>query len=186
MLLETYNKEELLININVNAATSDGAQRAFRGDLVLVEGEFHELSGKKLAPKAVLNQAVMLGDGDKIKFMGGCLRTVDLLPIFVEKYGADLAEECQPIFYVYNLRESFKVDMDGKEYVLIGLEEGMVWNELMDELYLEKSDFKGQSSGDKLITMYDGAKDYKPKYAMTPFTEVKSKAIELGEGRGAV
>ncbi|MEG3639835.1 hypothetical protein [Magnetococcus sp. PR-3] len=186
MLLDTYDNEELLININVNGVTSDGAQRAFRGDLVLIEGEFHELSGKKLAPKAVLNDAVMLTDTDKIKFMGGCLRNLDLLPGFIEKYGAALAEECTPILYVNNLRDSFMVDLDGKKYVLIGLEKGMVWNELMEELYLEKSDFKGQAGADKLITMYDGAKDYKPKYPETPFTEVKSKTVELDEGRGPV
>ncbi|ABK43724.1 conserved hypothetical protein [Magnetococcus marinus MC-1] len=186
MLLETYEKNELLMTTNVYGKTADGENMAFRGDLVLIEGEYHELSGKKLAAKAVLGQAVMLADATKIKLVSGCLRMVEQLPIFVEKYGKDLGAECTPIFFVLNLRGEYMVELEGKKYVLLGQERAMVWNELMDLFYLEKGDFKGLSAEDKMITMYDGAKDYKPKANLMPFTEVKSHICEIAEAGGAI
>ncbi|WP_085444699.1 hypothetical protein [Magnetofaba australis] len=187
MLLDTFNEDQLLFNTNVLAKTSDGDQMAFRGDLVLEEGEYHELSGKKLAAKAVLYQAVMLTDDSKIKLMSGCLRELELLPLFVKKYGEYLAEECTPVFYVMNIRKECVVELEGKKYLLLGADKAMVWNDLMELYYLEKADFKGQSSGDKMITMYDGAKDLKvSKYETVLFHDLKGETVELEEGYGPV
>ena len=40
----------------------------------------------------------------------------------------------------------------------------MAWNELIDLLALEKSDFKGQSAADKVVTLYKAVTDYKPAF----------------------
>jgi hypothetical protein len=58
---------------------------------------------------------------------------------------------------------------------------------VIDELALEKSDFKGQSSADKLVTLLDELKGYKPKYPTTPLADVLAGATDVTrEGWGAV
>ena len=48
-------------------------------------------------------------------------------------------------------------------FKLLPYKEGMVWNETLEALYIEKSDLKGQSAEDKVITMYNEAKTSKIK-----------------------
>jgi hypothetical protein len=50
-----------------------------------------------------------------------------------------------------------------------------VWNELVDEVRLEKSDFKGQSSADKLVTVLNALKSYRPKYEKLTLKEAQGK-----------
>ncbi len=63
---------------------------------------------------------------------------------------------------------------DGIGFVLIPLVQGVPWNEAIDELGLEKSDFKGQSAADKIVTLYDELKGYKPKYPKVALDELYS------------
>jgi hypothetical protein len=52
---------------------------------------------------------------------------------------------------------------------------------------LEKSDFKGQSAADKIITLTDELKAYKPKYDKVTLDELNQLATdEVREGWGAV
>lgn len=55
----------------------------------------------------------------------------------------------------------------------------MIWNELLDELYLEKSDLKGQSAEDKVLTLYDAARSFDTKIARVKFEDALSKVIEV-------
>ncbi len=55
--------------------------------------------------------------------------------------------------------------------------EGMVWNETLEMLYIEKSDLKGQSAEDKVVTAYEAAKGFKIKADLIPFEEALTKTI---------
>ena len=46
----------------------------------------------------------------------------------------------------------------------MSLVEGLAWNELIDLVALEKGDFKGQSSADKVVTVFNAFKGHKYKY----------------------
>ena len=66
--------------------------------------------------------------------------------------------------------------------------DGTVWNDLNETLGLEKTDFKGQSAADKVITVYESVKgDYTPKYPEVSWEEALGQVIEVKkELRGAV
>jgi hypothetical protein len=66
--------------------------------------------------------------------------------------------------------------------------EGTVWNDFNEELALEKTDFKGQSAQDKVVTVYKTVKtDYKPKYPEVSWDEAQALTVEVKkELRGAV
>jgi len=93
---------------------------------------------------------VLLAKGGKLQFASGLFDDVADLPLFFEQYSADLASDAKLLFFVVNLPNDAKIVLSGYECQLVSLAEGIVWNALCEYLYLEKSDFKGQGSGEKI------------------------------------
>lgn len=187
MLLDTYEQNSLLFNTNFKSATSKDGVVGYRGELVLIEGELGDDKGHKKPPVAVMRHAILLADGDKLTFVAGALDQLELLTNFINKYKADFAEGMKAHFYVVNIKEPMQVEAEGVTFVLVPLKEGVAWNELIDELALEKSDFKGQSSADKIISLLDYYKDYQPKFDAVAMDIAMTKTADIKrEGYGAV
>jgi hypothetical protein len=175
MLLESYQAKGLLTVTLVNGQTSTSGVYAYRGDLVLKEGTLREGSTTdRRPPEALFIHSALIIENDKIKFVNGLLPTLDLLPVFVEKYKADIAEDCVALVYIENISKPLQVELEGITYKLLPFKEGLVWNELLEELYIEKSELKGQSAEDKVAIAYAAAKTYKSKGAVVSFDEAKA------------
>ncbi|MFC3608344.1 hypothetical protein [Stutzerimonas tarimensis] len=171
MLLKSYESKSLLCNVSVNGATTQPEVDAFRGDLVLEEGEVADASGRRLPPTAVVKQASVLIRQDKIAMVSGILVSVAHFPLFVERYSSDLAAAPSLLFYVENLTKPVVTEVGGVSAVLYPHAEGAAWNTLMDDLRLDKEDFKGQTAEDKVITMADALADFKPKAESCSFEQ---------------
>jgi len=190
MLLNRYEENALLTNINIKDKTTKPNLDAYRGDLVIVEGEIADSLGRRKPPLSVIKQVGMLATEDKIIFISGFLEKLDFLPVFYEKYASDVAEDLAAVFYVENIAKPIQTKYHGNHHVLLPMieGEGTVWNELNEELALEKTDFKGQTAADKVITVYNTVKtDYHPKYPEVSFEEALAQTVEVKkELRGAV
>ncbi len=151
MLLNTYESQSLLCNTSVKGATTEANVYAYRGDLVLVEGEIADDAGRRLPPTAVVKQASILVKDDKITMCTGIISDMLKVPEFTNRYKKDLA------------------DGAGTSIILMPHEEGAAWQTLMDDLRLDKEDFKGQSAEDKVITMAEALADFKPNYDKMSF-----------------
>jgi hypothetical protein len=189
MLFDSYDEKQLLININFKSAADDADTFGFRGELVLIEGEVADAQGRKKPPHAVLRNAIMLSVAEKIQFICGCLDHLEQLSLLVEKYKEDFASDMGALLFVVDITKPMQVEIDGINFVLIPLTEGIAWNELLDELRLEKSDFKGQSSAQKVVTVWkDYTSSYKPKGDVVTLDEAMAftSADLKHEGYGAV
>lgn len=186
MPLERFKAEGLLFNSNFLDATSEADISAYRGELVLIEGAVGDAKGHSKPPVEVMRGAVLLAD-DKLKLLVGAVDEVTSLTTLVDKYGADFAPGIKAVLYVVNLKDPVQVALDGFTFVLIPLVQGVPWNEVIDELALEKSDFKGQSAADKVLTLYKELQDYKPKYPLVSLDEALANTTEAKrEAWGAV
>jgi hypothetical protein len=178
MLLEDYQAKGLLTVTLVNGQTSQAGVYAYRGDLVLKEGALREGSDSdRKPPEALFIHAALITADDKIKFINGLLPTLDLLPVFVAKYKADIAADCVALVYVENISKPLQVVLEGVTYQLLPFKEGLVWNEILEELYIEKSELKGQSAEDKVAIAYAAAKDYKAKGAVVSLAEAQQQTF---------
>ena len=190
MLLNRYDEKALLTNVNVKEKTTTPKLDAYRGDLVLEEGEIADALGRRMPPLSFIKQVAMLTGEEKILFISGFLEKLEYLNLFYEKYGADVADDIAAVFYVENIPKPIQTNYHGIHHVLLPMIEGdgTVWNELNEELALEKTDFKGQSPGDKVITVSHAVKtDYHPKYPEVSFDDALAQIIEVKkELRGAV
>jgi len=190
MLLNRYDENALLTNANIKEKTTTPNLDAYRGDLVLEEGEIADSLGRRKPPLSVIKQVALLAGEAKICFISGFLEKLEYLPLFYEKYAADVADDLSAVFYVENIPAPIQVKYHGIHHVLLPMVEGegTVWNELNEELALQKTDFKGQSAADKVITVYQAVKtDYHPKYPEISFDEALGQVVEVKkELRGAV
>jgi hypothetical protein len=186
MPLNKYKDAALLFNTNFLEETSDAGLFGYRGELVLIEGEAGDAKGHAKPPVEVMRGVAILAD-DKLKMVIGAIDQLELLSTFVEKYKADFASDMKAVIYVVNIKDPVQVELEGINFVLIPLVQGVPWNEIIDELTLEKSDFKGQSAADKIVTLYNELQSYQPKYPTVSMDEALAATTDtVREGWGAV
>lgn len=187
MPLNRYEAANLFFNANFKEATSDGKGLAYRGELILKEGEIGDAQGRRKPPSDLLIQAVAYALGDQLKLISGSLDLLQQLPLLAEKYGPDIGADTLCILFVVNISRPMKIEIDGASYYAIPLTEGMVWNELVDLVALEKGDFKGLSAGDKVQTLYQALTSHKFNYPATSYTDALANTNNAKrESRGAV
>ncbi|EXJ16317.1 hypothetical protein [Imhoffiella purpurea] len=187
MLLDTYQEQERFWLKNLFGATSNPGMQAFRGEFVVLEGELKAAAGKRTPPRALIKQAVLLANADKLLMVAGSFESVDELPEFISRFKGDLDPECVPVFYIDNLAESCQIEVEGNRYVLIQYRDGVVWNELSESYYIDKHDLKGLSGEDKVVTLFEAGKSYKPNFPVKTLDEVlATKTDAKREAWGAV
>ncbi|TGD75080.1 hypothetical protein E4634_03455 [Mangrovimicrobium sediminis] len=185
MKLDTYKADNLLFNANFCDATSEPGLAAYRGDLVIVDGGLDD-KGHPNPPHEVLRGAVVLA-GEDIKLLIGSLDQIEMLPTLLERFGADLAADASVMLFVVNASERAQFDYEGRVFTIIPLVQGVCWNEAIDELALEKSDFKGQTPADKVATLYGEMKSYRAKGAVKSMDELLAATTsQVREAWGAV
>ncbi len=175
MSLKSYEEKGYLLNVSFVADAAAEGVVAFRGRLALVEAEVGDELGNRKPPAVVMEQAVMLSKGDKLIFVAGSLTKLSDLNDFVAMYKDDFAADMKAIMYVVDLTAPLQVELEGINFALIPMQEGISWNELLDEAGLDKGDLKKMSSGDKVYAVYEGVKDYKPKGELVTMEEALGK-----------
>ncbi len=187
MLLSEYKNSNLLCNVSIDGKTSRANEYAYRGDLVLEEGEIADAQGRRMPPITVVRQAIVLASDTKITLLIGALHELSLLDQVIARYAKDFDPTIHLLFFIENIGKPMKTELGGFKAVLLPIADTSVWNETIDELRLEKDDFKGQSSEDKVVTLLRTLSDYNPKYETVTYQDAQSKTIAVKrEGRGAV
>ena len=185
MLFDAYEQKGLLFNMNFKEA--NGSYSAYRGDLVLGLGEVGDALGHRKPPTATIKNTIVLAENDRIKLYVGSLDELTLLPKVLDYYQADFAPDVRIILFVVNINKPLIIETNGLSIAAIGMQEGLIWNELIDIAALDKSDFKGQSASEKIVTVYKALSDYKPRGDKVSFDEALTRTVELKRaGRGPV
>ena len=136
-------------------------------------------SGNRKPPKVVMEHVVLLSRDDKLILAAGSLDDIQDLSAFVDKYKADFAPDMKAIIYVVNITEPMQVDIEGITFALIPMQEGITWNELLDEAGLEKNDLKKKSSGDKVYTVWQELKGFAPKGEKVSLDVAMSRTADI-------
>lgn len=187
MLLNQYKEQELIWQTTFLGEASTKGIFALRGELIIKEGNIEPKSGKRLPPELLAKQIVTLEKDGKLTFLAGFVHKLEHLPLFLQRYKGDFALKGPCVFYVENISKEVQTTVEDISCVLLPIDEGLVWNEMMEELYLEKGDFKGQTPEDKVVTMAEAMDSYKPKYETVSYEEAEKLTFEVKkEARGPV
>lgn len=187
MLFDRLEQDQLLFNINFKEVCSAPGKAAYRGELILIQGEVGDAQGRRKPPQLVMRHAVALADGDQLALLAGSLDDVLSVNDLLKTYKDLLKSDAVLMLFTVNIPNSVTVKLDGLTLYLISLQDGIAWNEMCDVLSLEKSDFKGQSSGDKVLTAWNAFADFKPKYPEMDLDSAFALRNDVKrEGRGPV
>ena len=180
MLMTNYKSSGYFFNVNLTGKLND--DDVYRGDLVLELGEVTERGDRK-PPAIVAKQCVLYVAGNVIKLLVGGLDKLSDISMVAELYSADFADDCCLLFFVHDIKQPIVVVEGGKRYLSVPLDDGMIWNEALELLCLEKSDLKGQSAEQKIATLLAELEQFTPDYpemnldqALTQTFEVKAQA----------
>ncbi len=185
MLMDRY--EPLFFNANFREEASQAGWTAFRGELILKEGEVADAQGRRKPPLEVMKQAILLTAGETLKLLAGSLDELQYFPALLEKYGPDIQPGSVVVLFTVNIDNPFISTVNGAPVVFIPLVQGMVWNELIDIVALEKGDFKGQGAADKVLTLYNAIKGHQFKFPEVPIEAAMGKTNgNKRENHGAI
>lgn len=173
MCIKSYEEKGRLLNISFVGDAADAT--AYRGRLALVEGEIADDAGNRKPPNVVMEHVVLMSKGDKLTFAAGSLDKLANLNDFVAMYKDDFAPDMQAIMYVVDLTTPLQVELAGVTFPLVPMQEGITWNELLDEAGLDKRDLKSMSSAEKVAAVVDGVKDFKAKGSLVTMDEALAK-----------
>ncbi len=175
MSIKKYEQDGLLLNISFVEEASTSGFTAFRGRLALVEAEVGDESGNRKTPGIVMEQVVLMDKDDKLTLAAGSLNKLEQLNNFVSMYKDDFSSEMTAILYVVDLTEPLQVELEGIDFTLTPMQEGITWNELLDLADLDKPDLKGMSAADKVYAVWDELKGYRGKAAKVSMDEALTK-----------
>jgi len=175
VIIKKYEQDKLLLNISFVDDATAGGFTAFRGRLALVEGEIGDDAGNRKPPSVVMEHVVLMSRDDKLLFAAGSLNKLVQLNDFVARYKGDFSPEMLAIMYVVDLTEPLQVELEGINFALVPMREGITWNELLDEAGLEKRELKKMSSADKVYAVWNELKGFKPKGSLVSMEEALAR-----------
>jgi len=85
----SYEGRSLLFYQNFRESAGKPGFDAYRGELVILEGEVGDAQGRLMPPKAVIKQAALLTDAEHILLLSGFLEELASLPTMLDMYAAD-------------------------------------------------------------------------------------------------
>lgn len=161
MLVTRYKEQGYLFNTNLTGELN--GDQVYRGDLVLEFGEVTDRGDRK-PPVVVAKQVALYTSKNKVNMLVGGLDRLSDIAMVTQLYEQDFAEGCEILFFVHDIKEPMLIPISGFNYYVVPLDDGMIWNETLELLCIEKSDLKGQSAAEKVATLLAELKNFKPSY----------------------
>ncbi|MCC9606153.1 hypothetical protein LOC68_19300 [Blastopirellula sp. JC732] len=177
MLFDDYAKSGRLSNLNFAAPASKEGQFVYRGDWA-IRGDFDKPLRDRRPPSETLTQAVAVSDGEKLFFLSGAFTEIELLKELTEIDAELINENTLGVIFARDIGTPQTVIIGGATFQLLPYADTMVWNELLDLLYLEKEDLKGLSREDKVILVWETAKKHNFKSTELTWEQVLESRIE--------
>ena len=165
--------EKRLLNPVLKSATHKAGRFGFRGDIALVFAE--QFADEARPPELSTDQVMAVAqEGDPgLDFMCGFLLSFEYLKPLVEAMKGVLKPEGKYFMYCDNidLSKRYQVNMDGINFYILPIHEATVYNELLELLYLEKTELKKLDTAGKVDRVADKAREFTDKFPSITYEE---------------
>lgn len=165
--------------------TTAAGRFGFRGELALKFAV--STAGEKRPPEIKADQVIATAEGETIPFFTCHVDTVAYLGQIKEVLGKYLVPGGKYFIFAGNVDISKKyiVELDGIPFHILPLDEATVYNELLELLYLDKSELKRVSSEGKIDAIAERAAKFDGKFGVIPYTQALAEMgpIKVAENR---
>lgn len=169
--------EKRLVNPVLKAPTHKAGRFGFRGELALKFSE--SMADEARPPELTCDQVIAVAEpGDKtLAFFAGYLLSFEHLKDVAEVLGDTLSAGGKYFLFCNNidLSKKYQVPYKGALFYVLPIDESTVYNELLELLYLEKTELKKLDTAGKTDAVANAA----IKYDVTFDTITYSEGLEL-------
>ena len=167
------DSESRLFNSVHKGPTKVAGRFGYRGALALV---FHpQMADEKRPPDVYADQVMMISsEGEKtFPFIAAYLHSFEYLQTFVDVMGDLLTPNGKYFMFCNNIDilKKYNVEINGINFFILPIEESTVYNELLELIYLEKTELKKLDTAGKLDVVADKAMAFTAKYPAITFQE---------------
>lgn len=166
-------REGRLLNSVLKAPTKKAGRFGFRGDIAL---KFQARMADEARPPEISSDQVIAAATEgkaTLDFVCGFLLSFEYLKLVAEVLGDLLSPEGTYVFFCDNidLSKKYLCDYGGATFVILPIDEATVYNEMLELLYLEKTELKKLDTAGKTDAIVDKAAAFKPAYPKISFEE---------------
>ena len=145
----------------------------FRGEIALKFAD--KLSDEARPPEIKLDQVMMsaAAGAPTISFLAAFGLSLEYLRLLCEVLGDKLGADGKYFYFAGNLDISrkYQISYGGATFWVLPLDEATVYNELLDEFRIEKSDLKKLDTAGKLRVISDKATEFSETWTSIGFDE---------------
>jgi hypothetical protein len=165
--------------------TGKAGRFGFRGEIALKPAA--STAGEKRPPDIKTDQVFMTCADDKIQFFASFVDSVAHLELIADLLAPYLTANGKYFVWAGNvdLLKKYSVSLNGATFGVLPLDEGTVYNEVLDLLYLEKGDLKKATMEQKLDRITDTAAAFRNSFPVTPLAQVVAEMgpVKVAENR---
>jgi len=165
--------EGRLFNSVLKGPTRKPGRFGFRGDLAL---KFQaKMADEARPPEIAAEQIIAAANAGEphLAFMAGFLLSFEYLSLVAETLGDLLSPTGKYFFYVDNIdiSKKYMVDYGGTTFYILPIDEATVYNEVLELLYLEKTELKKLDTAGKTDAIADKAASFSQTFPKITFEE---------------
>jgi hypothetical protein len=168
--LETEGR---LLNSVLKGPTRKTGRIGFRGDIAL---KFAAKRADEARPPEISSDQVIAaaseGEGH-IAFLAGFLLSFEHLAMLAEVLGDALSPAGKYFLFCDNIdiSKKYQVDFGGASFYILPIDEATVYNEVLDLLYLEKTELKRLDTAGKVDAIADKAASFTKSFPKITYDE---------------
>jgi hypothetical protein len=165
--------EGRLLNSVLKGATHQPGRFGFRGDIAL---KFQaKLADEARPPEVSAEQVIAVAHAGEphLAVLAGFLLSLESLKLVGEVLGELLAPQGKYFFFVDNIdiSKKYSIDYAGVTFHILPIDEATVYNELLELLYLEKTELKKLDTAGKTDKIADKALAFTQRFQKISFDE---------------
>lgn len=165
--------EGRLVNPVLKAPTKKAGRFGFRGELALKFAP--KFADEARPPELTADQVMAIAEegSPTIPFLACYLHSFEYLKPLAEVLGETLSPTGTYFCYCNNidLSKRYQVSMNGASFYVLPIDEAGVYNELLELLYLEKTELKRLDTAGKLDKVADTALKFNDKFPGLSYEE---------------
>jgi hypothetical protein len=169
----TLDKQGRLLNAVLKSPTERPGRYGFRGELALKFAQ--QFADEKRPPEMTADQVIAMANAGEptIAVLACYLHSFEYLKTLREVLDGLLSPSGKYFLFCNNidLLSKYTVELDGIPFYILPIDESTVYNELLELLYLEKSELKKASTAGKTDKVADAALKFDGKFEQITFEQ---------------
>jgi hypothetical protein len=169
----TLENEKRMLNAVFKGPTHKPGRVGFRGDIALKFAQ--QFADEARPPEISMDQVIAAAhEGElQIPFLTGFLLSFEYLKLLADVLGEALSPTGKYFLFCDNidLSKKYQVQYGGATFYILPIDEATVYNELLELLYLEKTELKKFDTAGKVDAVADAALKFTGKFPEITFEE---------------